>query len=267
MKRQAIKEMQRIVIKVGTNTIMKTVSDVDFRKIDRLAFVLSAIRQEGREVILVSSGAVGVGASTLGIDEYPKAIEDQQALAAVGQSVLMGHYGRFFNHYNQQVAQILLTRDVVDFPTSKHNVQRSLESLLDRGIIPIINENDVVAVDELNHQTKFGDNDTLSSIVAGLCEADLLVLMSDVEGLYTENPQDNPEAELISEVKAIDESIHEMASGKGSEFSTGGMATKIKAAERMLNNDSAMLITSGDDPTCLFQILEGDQIGTLFMKG
>lgn len=267
MKRQAIKEMQRIVIKVGTNTIMKTVSDVDFRKIDRLAFVLSAIRQEGREVILVSSGAVGVGASTLGIDEYPKAIEDQQALAAVGQSVLMGHYGRFFNHYNQQVAQILLTRDVVDFPTSKHNVQRSLESLLDRGIIPIINENDVVAVDELNHQTKFGDNDTLSSIVAGLCEADLLVLMSDVEGLYTENPQDNPEAELISEVKAIDETIHEMASGKGSEFSTGGMATKIKAAERMLNNDSAMLITSGDDPTCLFQILEGDQIGTLFMKG
>ncbi|AXY26398.1 glutamate 5-kinase [Suicoccus acidiformans] len=267
MKRQAIKEMQRIVIKVGTNTIMKTVSDVDFRKIDRLAFVLSAIRQEGREVILVSSGAVGVGASTLGIDEYPKAIEDQQALAAVGQSVLMGHYGRFFNHYNQQVAQILLTRDVVDFPTSKHNVQRSLESLLARGIIPIINENDVVAVDELNHQTKFGDNDTLSSIVAGLCEADLLVLMSDVEGLYTENPQDNPEAELISEVKAIDESIHEMASGKGSEFSTGGMATKIKAAERMLNNDSAMLITSGDDPTCLFQILEGDQIGTLFMKG
>lgn len=264
MEREFIKDYQRIVIKIGTNSIMQSQKKVNYQKIDRLAYVCASLHQAGKEVIIVTSGAIGVGASTLAYDEYPNTIAEQQALAAFGQSILMGHYNRFFQHYNQHVGQILLTRDVIDFPESLLNVRTALETLLAKNIIPIINENDAVAVDELDHQTKFGDNDTLSAIVAKVVDAQLLIILSDVDGLYTDNPMRNPEAVMLDRVTEITDEIIYMASGKGSEFSKGGMLTKIKAAEKMLAAKKAMIVTSSEDPTSLFKILEGDAIGTLF---
>lgn len=264
MSREFMKDYKRIVIKIGTNSIMLEGNQIDYKKLDRLAFVCSTLIQEGKEVIIVTSGAVGVGASHLNLTEYPQTIEEQQALAAIGQSILMGHYSRFFQYYNRATAQILLTRDVVTFETSYYNVKRTMNTLLKQKIVPIINENDAIADDELNHQTKFGDNDTLSAIVAGVSEADLLIIMSDVNGLYDSNPKENPDATLIEHVGEITEEIELMASGKGSAFATGGMATKLKAAKKILNQNQAMIVTSGEDPVSIFRILQGDVIGTLF---
>lgn len=264
MERDFIKNYQRIVVKIGTNSIMQSQKKVNYQKIDRLAYVCASLQQAGKEVIIVTSGAIGVAASTLAYDEYPSTIAEQQALAAFGQSILMGHYSRFFQHYNQHVGQVLLTRDVIDFPESLMNVRTALDTLLAKNIIPIINENDAVAVDELDHQTKFGDNDTLSAIVAKVVDADLLVILSDVDGLYTDNPMRNPDAVMLERVSEITDEIIYMASGKGSEFSKGGMLTKIKAAEKMLAANKAMIVTSSDDPTTLFNILDGEPIGTLF---
>lgn len=266
MSREFMKDYKRIVIKIGTNSIMLEGNKINYKKMDRLAFVCSTLIQEGKEVIIVTSGAVGVGASHLDLTEYPQTIEEQQALAAIGQGILMGHYSRFFQYYGQTVAQILLTRDVVTFETSYQNVKRTMSTLLKQKIVPIINENDAISDDELNHQTKFGDNDTLSAIVAGVSDADLLIIMSDVNGLYDSNPKDNPDAKLIDRVSEIDERIEKMASGKGSSFATGGMATKLKAAQLILEKEQAMIITSGEDPVSIFRILQGDPIGTLFKK-
>ncbi|XJS10136.1 glutamate 5-kinase [Aerococcaceae bacterium WGS1372] len=266
MTRTFMKDIKRIVIKIGTNSIMLEGNQINYKKLDRLAFVCSTLIQEGKEVIIVTSGAVGVGASHLNLTEYPETIEQQQALAAIGQGILMGHYSRFFQYYDQTVAQILLTRDVVTFETSYRNVKRTMNALLKRKIIPIINENDAISDDELNHMTKFGDNDTLSAIVAGISEVDLLIIMSDVDGLYDSNPKENPQAKLIEEVNEITDQVTNMASGKGSSFATGGMATKLKAAQLILDQNQAMVITSGEDPISIFRILEGDSIGTLFKK-
>lgn len=264
MDRDFIKDYQRIVIKIGTNSIMQSQKKVNYQKIDRLAYVCSSLQQAGKEVIIVTSGAIGVGASALAYDVYPSTIAEQQALAAFGQSILMGHYSRFFQHYNQHVGQILLTRDVIDFPESLMNVRTALDTLLSKNIIPIINENDAIAVDELDHQTKFGDNDTLSAIVAKVVDAQLLIILSDVDGLYTDNPMRNSDAVMLDRVTEITDEIIYMASGKGSEFSKGGMLTKIMAAEKILEANKAMIVTSSDDPASLFKILDGEQIGTLF---
>lgn len=266
MKRAELKDVQRIVIKLGTNTIMKTPSEINYKKLDRLAFVCSALMQEGKEIVIVTSGAVGAGASALNIEHKPETVEEQQAYAAIGQSILMNHYSRFFQYYGEVVAQMLLTRDVIEFPTSLENVKRTLNNLLKKGIVPIINENDVVSVDELDHKTKFGDNDTLSAIVANLSDADLLVILSDVDGLYDDNPKTNPKAKIMSQVDEINKEVMEMASGKGSEFSTGGMYTKLLAADIILKNDRSMIIASGKDPSIIFQLLAGDRVGTLFSQ-
>lgn len=266
MNRDYIKECKRIVIKIGTNSIMKTQNKVDYRKIDRLAFVCSTLQQQGKEVILVSSGAVGVGASMLKLEEYPKSIAEQQAVSSVGQGELMNLYSRFFQHYNQYVGQILMTRDVIDFPLSYENSKTAINSLIDKQIIPIINENDAVAVEEMNHETKFGDNDTLSAIVSELVDADLLIIMSDVDGLYDANPVTHADAQLISYVGGITDDIRSMAGGAGSEFATGGMETKLNAAQVMIDNGKSMVITSSEHPTTLFDILEGQEVGTLFKK-
>ncbi|WP_124058988.1 glutamate 5-kinase [Vaginisenegalia massiliensis] len=266
MSREKLKSLKRIVIKIGTNSIMRPGQQVDFRKLDRIAFVCSSLQQEGYEVILVSSGAVGVGAAMLKVSDYPKEISEQQALASVGQGALMNLYSRFFRAYQQFVGQILITRDVVDFPSSKYNCQTAINTLLKKGIIPIINENDAISVDEMNHQTKFGDNDTLSAIVARLIEADLLVIMSDVDGLYDKNPKLHSDAELLDHISAITPEVLAMAGGSGSTFATGGMETKLRAAELILANQQAMIITSAADPTVLFDIVAGEKVGTLFSQ-
>ncbi|PMB84214.1 glutamate 5-kinase [Dolosicoccus paucivorans] len=266
MSREIMKKVKRIVVKVGTNSIMKNHLEVDYRMLDRLAFVLATLRQQGYEIILVTSGAVGVGASYLEIEEYPTEIPDQQALSAIGQSALMALYSQFFDHYRCRVGQLLLTRDVVDHSISYENCHNALDRLIDMGVVPIINENDSVATDELKHPTKFGDNDTLSAIVAQIAQADLLVIMSDVDGLYDKNPAVYSDAKKIDHVPEVTQEIHDMAGGVGSEFARGGMATKIKAAERILNNDQAMIIMSAENPTKLFNVLEGETIGTLFKR-
>lgn len=264
MKRKKLKNAKRIVIKLGTNTILSS-QGINFQKIDRLAYVCASLQQTGKEIIIVSSGAIGVGSLELKEEQYPQTIADQQATSSVGQTILMGHYARFFKYYGLNVGQVLLTRDVVDFPQSLENVRVAFDTLLAKGIVPIINENDAIAVDELNHLTKFGDNDTLSAVVAKIVSADLLVILSDVAGLYEENPQFNPQAKLIDQVEEITDQISQMAAGKGSEFSTGGMATKLSAAKIILENQQgSMVITSGEDPSILFNILNGEKIGTLF---
>lgn len=266
MNRESLKDCKRVVIKIGTNSIMQSPTKVDYQQIDRLAFVCSTIQQQGKEVVLVSSGAVGVGASEVNMEEYPTEVSEKQALASVGQSALMNLYSRFFQHYGQYVGQILMTRDIINYPSSYTNCRSSIDSLIEKKIIPVINENDAVSVDERNHRTKFGENDTLAAVVAELVDADLLIILSDVEGLFDANPHHDDSASLISHVDEINEDILGMAGGAGSTFSTGGMETKIKAAESIMSLGKSMVITSSEDLNIIFDILDGKKKGTLFKK-
>lgn len=266
MQRDQLKNIKRLVIKIGSNSIVSSFSKVDYRKIDRLAFVISSLQQEGIETILVSSGAIAAGANLLGVEEYPREIPEQQALASVGQGELMNIYSRSFSYYDQIIGQVLLTRDVIEFPKSLENVENALETLFKKGVVPIINENDTISVDELNHKTLFGDNDTLSAIVAEIVGADLLIILSDVDGFYSGNPLMDETAKKFNIIKELNDEILGMAQGKGSEFSSGGMETKLVAAERMLNNNKALVIMSGDSPDDLFKVINGEEIGTLFLS-
>ncbi|EDO0214276.1 glutamate 5-kinase [Listeria monocytogenes] len=237
---------------------------INLRTIEKLAMVLSDLRNEGKEVILVSSGAIGVGCHKLQLPARPSSIPDLQAVASVGQSELMHIYSKFFGEYGQVVGQVLLTRDVTDFPISRENVMNTLDSLLSRGIIPIVNENDTVAVEELEHVTKYGDNDLLSAIVAKLVQADLLIMLSDIDGFYGSNPATDPEAVMFSEINQITPEIEALAGGRGSKFGTGGMLTKLSAASYCMDSNQKMILTNGKNPTVIFNIMQGEQVGTLF---
>lgn len=264
--RATLQEAKRIVIKIGTSSLMYPNGNINLAGIDELAFVLSDLRNQGKEVILVSSGAIGVGMNKLHLEQRPTSIPAQQAVAAVGQAALMDIYNQRFLTYSQQTAQLLLTRDIVEFPTSRQNVINTLEQLVQMSIIPIINENDTVAVEELDHQTKFGDNDQLSAIVAELIQADLLIMLSDIDGFYSDNPLTNPEATLYSHIDAITADLMEQATGKGSRYGTGGMTSKLKAAKRVLASKSAMMLANGQHAKIIFDILNGKEIGTLFKE-
>lgn len=259
--RQVLKNKRRIVVKVGTSSLSYPNGRMNFHSFEKLAFVLSALRRQGIQVILVTSGAIGVGAGRLGLTEKPKELSKKQALAAVGQAELMKIYQKFFEEYNQTVAQVLLTKDVVTLPYRNVNAKRTLIKLLDMGIVPIINENDTISTFEI----EFGDNDTLSAIVATLVEADLLVILSDIDGLYSADPRQEAGAELIHSVLEITPELEQLASGAGSSFSTGGMVTKISAARLCLDEGIDCLITSGADPSVIFDILQGREIGTHFV--
>ncbi|WP_230298333.1 glutamate 5-kinase [Aerococcus sanguinicola] len=263
MERQDLAHAQRLVFKIGTNSLLTDQNTIDYPRIDRLAFTLASLRQAGKEVVLVSSGAIGVGCVQQGIAQRPQAIPEQQALAALGQVTLMSIYSRFFAYYNQDVAQILLTRDVMDYPESLKNCRNSLEVLLAQKVIPVINENDAVAVDELDHQTRFGDNDTLSALVSNIVEADLLVLLTDVDGFYTADPHSDPQAQRISRLEGISQDNLDQAGGKGSSFSTGGMATKLKAGKLVLDQGRSMVIMGSQEPANIFKLLAGKDIGSL----
>jgi glutamate 5-kinase len=234
---------------------------MNFHCIEKLAYVLSALHRQGVQVILVTSGAIGVGAGRLGLTEKPQELSKKQALAAVGQAELIKIYQKFFEEYNQIVAQVLLTKDVVTIPSGNQNSKRTLIKLLDMDIIPIINENDTIATNEI----EFGDNDTLSAIVATLVDADLLVILSDIDGLYSADPRTELSAEIIHSVLEITPELEQLASGAGSSFSTGGMITKISAAKICLKDGIDCIITSGADPAIIFDILEGKEIGTHFI--
>ncbi|SJN24304.1 Glutamate 5-kinase [Marinilactibacillus psychrotolerans 42ea] len=262
--RQSLSQSNRIVIKVGTSTIMYPNGSINLQRLEKLAFVLSDLKNQGKQVILVSSGAIGVGLSRMNLTERPVTIPEQQAIAAIGQTELMNLYSHFFYHYGHQVGQVLLTKDVVDFPVSRKNTANTFEQLLIKNVIPIVNENDTVSVEELDHLTRFGDNDTLSAIVLEITDADLLILLSDIDGFYDKNPTAHKDALLFNTIDEITDATYALASDSGSRFGTGGMTTKLNAAQKVLEEKKQMVLANGEDPAILFQILAGEQLGTLF---
>jgi glutamate 5-kinase len=261
MKRSDFKTSKRIVIKVGTSTLSYNNGRLNFQRMEKLAYTLSALRSKGYQVILVSSGAIGVGAGRIGMVEKPKDLSVKQALAALGQAQLMKIYQKMFEGYNQIVAQVLLTKDVMDISQRHENAQGTLFKLLEMGIIPIINENDTISTDEI----VFGDNDTLSAMVATLVDADLLILLSDIDGLYSADPKTDSLAEIIREVSTITPELECLASGTGSSFGTGGMATKISAAKITMAAGIDTVITNGEEPSIVFDVIEGTEVGTHFI--
>lgn len=259
--REALTKAKRIVVKVGTSTLTYANGRLNLNRIEAIVKQLADLANQGKEMILVSSGAVGAGLAPLGFKEKPKDIAMKQAAAAVGQGILLHMYEKLFREYGHTVGQILLTREDSTHRSRYINLRNTLFSLIELGVIPIINENDVVAIDEV----KIGDNDTLSATVASIVEADLLIILSDIEGLYTANPQTEPTATLISEVSTITPHIYEIAGGAGTACGTGGMFTKIEAANIAVNSGVHMVIASGEHSDSIQVIARGEARGTHFV--
>lgn len=256
-----LSDKKRIVIKVGTSTLTHSTGMLSIRRIELLIKVLSDLKNCGKEIILVTSGAIGVGCGKLGLKSRPTDTPTKQAIAAIGQCELMYLYDKQFSLYNHVVAQVLLTKDVIDNDERKLNCVNTLSKLLSIGALPIINENDTVAVEEI----EFGDNDTLSAIVADIVKADLLVILSDIDGLYDKDPHKNSNAKLIRVVDKIDENIISLAEGAGSEHGTGGMITKIHAAQIANAAGIDMIIMNGQDPNIFYDLFENKPVGTIFL--
>ncbi|BAM61680.1 glutamate 5-kinase [Streptococcus dysgalactiae subsp. equisimilis RE378] len=265
MKRQ-FEDVTRIVIKIGTSSLVLPAGKINLEKIDQLAFVISSLMNKGKEVILVSSGAMGFGLDILKMEKRPTNLAKQQAVSSVGQVAMMSLYSQIFAHYQTNVSQILLTRDVVVFPESLANVTNAFESLISLGIVPIVNENDAVSVDEMDHATKFGDNDRLSAVVAGITKADLLIMLSDIDGLFDKNPTIYEDAQLRSHVTVITQEIIASAGGAGSKFGTGGMLSKIQSAQMVFENKGQMVLMNGANPRDILRVLEGQPLGTWFKQ-
>lgn len=261
-----LQHAKTVVVKIGTSTLTYENGKLNLRRIEYLCRTLSDLQNSGRRIVLVSSGAIGVGVGKLGLARRPDETAKKQALAAVGQCELMFIYDKFFGEYHQNVAQVLLTADVTARENSRTNVVNTFSELLSMGIIPIVNENDTVAVDELEGRN-FGDNDTLSAIVASLVGADALVILTDIDGLYDKNPKSCPDAKRIPLVRAITDEVRAMAGGAGSSRGTGGMATKIRAAQVAAESHIPTVILAGDDPENLYRVFEGEDIGTVFDCG
>ena len=255
----------RIVVKVGTSTLTNEIGKSDLRAFDKLACVLSDIQNKGYEVILVSSGAIAVGANKLKLKSKPESMRMKQAAAAVGQCSIMYLYDKFFNDYDKTTAQILLNAEDIEQEGKKENLTNTFNTLLELGIIPIVNENDSVSYTEIESEERlFGDNDMLSAVVAVLCKANKLVILSDINGLYDNDPRLYPDAKIIHTVDKIDESTFNLAGGAGSRRGTGGMKTKLHAARLATANGTDTVITNGKTPEALYDIIENKQIGTLF---
>ena len=251
---------KRIVVKVGTSTLTHENGKLNFRRIDKLVQVLSDLRNMGNDVILVTSGAIGVGVSKIKLKNETKTMREKQAAAAIGQCELMFLYEKLFTQYGNNTAQILLTKKITDDTTGKENVINTINTLLDWGVIPVINENDSVAFEEI----EFGDNDTISALISILVNADLLILMTDIDGLYDKNPKDDSSAKLISKVTKITEKLKANAGGAGTRRGTGGMITKLMAAEMAMENGIDMYIVNGKNPTNIYDAIKGKEVGTLF---
>ena len=251
----------RIVVKVGTSTLAYSTGHLNIRHMESLCKVLSDIKNAGYEIIVVSSGAVGMGMGNLSLGTRPKELALKQAAAAVGQCELMYTYDKLFSEYNHTVAQLLLTADDINDSNRKQNFVNTILKLLELGVIPVINENDTVAVNEL----VIGDNDTLGAIVAKNIDADLLILLSDIDGLFTADPHKDADAKLLSVVEKITPEIEALAGGAGTNVGTGGMVTKISAAKIATDSGCDMVIANGQDPVILYDIIEGKNIGTRFL--
>lgn len=260
MKRAGLKEARRIVVKVGTSTITYPTGKMNLSRMENLVRELTDLANQEREILLVTSGAIAVGMDRMGKKKRPKAIPERQALAAVGQGALMHAYGSLFASYGKTAGQVLLTKENSLRHHQYTNSRNALKAMLAMGVLPVINENDAVAVDEV----KIGDNDTLSATVATLVDADVLILLSDVDGLYTANPQTDRAARLLPEVREITPEIEALAGGAGSAAGTGGMRTKIEAAKMAMSAGVTMVIARGDADDVIRAVLRGEAVGTLF---
>ncbi len=259
--RAPLKDSKRIVIKIGTSSLTYDNGHINMYRIGHLSRVISDLVNQGRQVILVSSGAIGIGVDKLKLKERPKSVSGRQAAAAVGQCMLMNIYSQYFAEYGHNVAQLLLTKDVVERPESKENVINTFNELMAMGVVPIVNENDTVSVDEI----KFGDNDYLSYIVASLVGADTLIILTDIDGFYDKNPSSNSDAVLYHNITDLSEKIEEAAGGAGSNLGTGGMLTKVHACRLAADGGINSIIANGESPEIIYDIIRGEDVGTMFV--
>lgn len=266
--RERLKDKKRIVIKIGSSSLTHSETGrLNLRKLEVLARELSDLRNQGKDVILVSSGAIATGVAALGMHEKPTELKGKQVCAAVGQARLMMIYQKLFSEYNQLSAQILMTKNTMVNNVNRKNAQNTFNELLSLGVIPIVNENDSISTYELQNLEKFGDNDTLSAMVAALVRADLLILLSDIDGLFTDDPNTNPDAKFIDVVENLDDNLLNMGKGtSGSKVGTGGMATKLTAAQIASAAGVDMVIANGADFHIIHKITEGRRYGTLFVS-
>lgn len=264
-RRSRLSGKKRIVIKVGTTTITYSETGaLNLDKMERFVRILINLHNQGKEIVVVSSGAVGAGRSALGLKERPETVSEKQACAAVGQAKLMMIYEKLFNEYGQMTAQILLTKEAVTNKECRRNARQTFDELFRMNVIPIVNENDAISVDELAYGN-FGDNDTLAAHVCQVVDADLLILMSDIDGFYTDDPKINPNAQLIHTVEEIDSTLAEMAKGVSGDFGTGGMTTKLRAADIVNRMGADLVIANGQNIYLIHDIMEGREVGTLFL--
>lgn len=265
--REQLKDKKRIVVKIGSSSLMHpSTGRLDLLKVEKLVRVLVDLRNAGKEVVLVSSGAIAVGRNTLGLLEKPDELPVKQACAAIGQAKLMMVYQKIFAEYNAIAAQVLLTKSTITNDVSRMNAENTFNELLKLGVIPVVNENDTVSTYEIELVQKFGDNDRLSAIVASIIGADLLILLSDIDGMYTDDPNKNPDAEFIDLVETIDDRLIRMGKGSsGSDVGTGGMSAKIVAAQIANYSGTDMVITNGDDVLNISRVIDGEDVGTLFL--
>ena len=259
--RKTLKDKKRVVIKVGTSSLTHSeTGQLDFIKMEKLVRELADLNNRGKEVILVSSGAIAVGRKAIGMKERPSSLAVKQACASIGQARLMMIYQKLFMEYNQTASQILMTKNTLVNEVNRGNARNTFETLLEMGAIPIVNENDTVSTYEI----QFGDNDTLSAVVSALVQADLLILLSDIDGLFTDDPNRNPEARFIEYVDRVDERFEKMAKGSSSDVGTGGMSTKLGAARLATSAGADMIIANGADMDIIHRIMSGERIGTMF---
>ncbi len=256
-----LNDKKRIVIKIGTSTLAHKTGRVNLRRTENLTRIIADLQNSGKEIVLVSSGAVGLGMSKLGMGSRPSETQLKQACAAVGQCELMYMYDKLFGNYNITVAQLLLTKYILDSPR-RGNVENTFARLIERGVIPIVNENDTIAIDEL--ELEFGENDTLAAYVAVLCHADMLIILSDIDGFYDANPKLNPDAKLIPVVNEITPEIRKLAGDTVSGLGTGGMITKLNAAEMTMARGIDTVLLNGRNPEILYDFFDGKQTGTIF---
>ena len=264
MDRSFLKDKKRIVVKIGTSTITHTsTGNLNLGKLERLVRMLTDIRNQDKEVVVVSSGAIGAGRKALGIKERPKTLSVKQACAAVGQARLMTTYQRIFSEYGHLAVQILMTRNTIVADLNRYNAHNTFSELMNMGVIPIVNENDTISTFEI--EDVIGDNDTLSAIVTALTGADLLILLSDIDGLYTDDPHKNPDAKFIDRVDSLTDELLSMGKGTtGSDIGTGGMETKLTAAKIATYSGADMVIANGKDVRVIHRIMEGRNYGTIF---
>jgi glutamate 5-kinase len=260
--RKHLKKKRKIVVKVGTSLLAYDNGKINLQRMERLVRVLADLHNSGKEVILVSSGAVGVGVGMIGLKKKPDDLVKKQALAAIGQVGLIRLYQKFFDEYNKTVAQVLLTRDGIENSLRRKNARNTLHQLIEMGILPVINENDTVATDEI----EFGDNDTLSAMVANLVQADLLLILTDTDGVYTADPHIHQSAQKVPKVMNASHDLKDVDLQGSSKMGSGGMASKIAAAELCREHNIDVVIANGTDPSAIMNILEGEDLGTLFVS-